>query len=122
MTVNYTGGSRQAHRRVARKSQLDATGAPSYRVAAPSRSAAIHLTSHRNTFKKPSGVRRPTSSATAASGMPRFEFSFAQQEKVDQQQRRRDNATAAEERMRNLYPDDAYDPNNPLERGTPLSA
>ncbi|KAG0655855.1 hypothetical protein C6P46_000560 [Rhodotorula mucilaginosa] len=124
MTVNYTGGSRQAHRRVARKSQLDATGAPSYRIAAPSRSTALHLTSLRNTFKKPSGVKRPTSSAAAAtSDMPRFNFSFAQQEKVGQeQQRRRENAASAEEMMRNLYPDDAYDPNNPLERGTPLPA
>ncbi|KWU41977.1 hypothetical protein RHOSPDRAFT_36469 [Rhodotorula sp. JG-1b] len=124
MTVNYTGGSRQAHRRVARKSQLDATGAPSYRIAAPSRSTALHLTSLRNTFKQPSGVKRPTSSAAAAtSDMPRFNFSFAQQENVGQkQQRRRENAASAEEMMRNLYPDDAYDPNNPLERGTPLPA
>ena len=159
MTVNYTGGSRQAHRRVARKScvsflsrcgptcafscstrpsgaartdsrsethrQLDATGAPSYRIAAPSRSTAIHLTSLRNTFKKPTGVgKRPTSSAAAAaSDMPRFDFSFAQQENAGQkQQRRRENAASAEEMMRNLYPDDAYDPNNPLERGTPLTA
>lgn len=53
--------------------------------------------------------------------MPRFDFSFAQHENVGQkQQRRRENAASAEEMMRNLYPDDAYDPQNPLERGTPL--
>lgn len=121
MTVNYTGGSRQGHRRVARRSQLDATGAPSYRVTAPSRSGAIHLASLRNTLKRSTGVgKRSTSSAAAASDMPRFDFSFAQQENLGQQPKRRENASA-EEMMRILYTDDAYDPNNPLERAAPPS-
>ncbi|GAA5977718.1 hypothetical protein JCM10908_005069 [Rhodotorula pacifica] len=86
MTVNYTGGSRQAHRRFARKQQLDATGAPTYSVAAANRAAGLHLASLRN---RPLTASMRTSASTTGFTRPSFDFSFAQ-ENVGQQ--RRDSA------------------------------
>ncbi|BGP56918.1 hypothetical protein JCM8202v2_004554 [Rhodotorula sphaerocarpa] len=82
MTVNYMGGSRHAHARQPRKSQLDATGAPAYSTSSSNanRAASAHLGSLRKRLPPhATGSRIALASGLAANiktPRPTFDFHF----------------------------------------------
>lgn len=93
--------------------QLDATGAPSYSVAAVNRSAGVRIASVRR------GLRQPAAAAAAAAlEGPSFDVRAGVTTRPSfDVQLARTGAAGSNSTRQLTYVDDAYDPRNPLARG-----
>lgn len=95
--------------------QLDATGAPSYSVAAVNRSAGVRIASVRRGLRQPAAAAAATAAALEG---PSFDVraGVTTRHSFDVQLAR--TGAAGSNSTRQLtYVDDAYDPRNPLARG-----